>query len=315
MNATRHWWVPPAIGYQRYEVVGMRLLFALLVWSSLPAQVGFSGQPVPNGLAELGIDFTWAGDPAVMGVLRLILVPVLALYVWGRLSWLTLPYMVILSLGVGTLKNSQGAISHVYQIVTLVLMVQCGWALYLGIRRAIGRPHHYRDGWTSAGMEVFVSQSAVAAIYLTTAVTKLVRSEGAWIWDLRRIGVDLEKTWSQDYYNKLTNEAPRWAESIRTLVTEHPLLAVVLFGPGIFAEFFAFLGLYGRRWALALGLLLVILHLGALYVMRLSFEQNIACLLIFFVNLPYWSHRILRWSSHRSAIARRTAMGRPRRNP
>ncbi len=304
MSAPHHWWTPPAIGYQRYEVVWMRLLFAFVVWINLPVFEKFPAQPVPNGLAHW-IDFTWAGDPELMGVLRLILIPVLALYVWGRLSWLTLPYLFVLSLGVGTLKNSQGAISHVYQVVTFVLMAQCGWALYLGVRRLIGKPHHYHRGWTSLGMEVFVSQSALAAIYLTTALTKLIRSEGAWIWDLRKIGVDLEKTWSQDYYNNLSHDAPRWAEAIRNLVTEHPMFAVILFGPGLLAEFLAFLGLYGRRLALALGVLLIILHLGAIYVMRLTFEQNIACLLIFFVNVPYWGKRILHWSSQRSSLARR----------
>jgi hypothetical protein len=310
MSTAHHRWVPPATGYQRYEVVWMRLLFSFVVWFSLPVFDKFPDQPEPNGLASLGIDFTWAGDPALMGTLKMILIPALALYVWGRLSWLTLPYLFVLSLGVGTLKNSQGAISHVYQIVTFVLMAQCGWALYLGVRRLIGKPHHYHGGWTSLGMEVFVSQSAVAAIYLTTAITKLIRSEGAWIWDLRKVGVDLEKTWSQDYYNNLSHDAPRWAEAIRNLVTEHPMLAVVLFGPGLLAEFFAFLGLYGRRWSLALGLLLIILHLGAIYVMRLTFEQNIACLLIFFVNLPYWINRILHWSSQRSALARRKVVQR-----
>lgn len=311
MSAPHHrWWIPSAVGYQRYEVVWMRLLFALVLWFNLPVFDKFPEQPVPNGLAEFGLDFTWAGDPALMGTLKLILIPVLALYVWGHLGWLTLPYMFVLSLGVGTLKNSQGEISHVYQVLTFVLMAQCGWALYLGFRRLIGKPHHHHGGWTSLGMEVFVSQSAVAAIYLTTAVTKLISSQGAWIWSLRNIGVDLEKTWSQDYYNNLSHDAPRWAEAIRQLVTDHPLLAVVLFGPGLLAEFFAFLGLYGRRWALAFGLLLIVLHLGAIYVMRLTFEQNIACLLIFFVNVPYWIRRSLHWSSHRSSRARKRALAR-----
>mgnify|MGYP001811849534 FL=1 len=280
----------------------MRLLFALLLWTNLPVFGKFlkqeNPQPKPNGLAEWGMSFAWAGDPAVMGVLKIILVPVLVVYVLGVLRWLALPYMLTLSIAVGTFKNSQGSISHVYQIITMVLLVQCGLHLYLAVRRAARRPYAFKEGWTLDRAEVFVSQSALAAIYLTTAITKLHRSDGTWIWQLRNIGVDLDKTWSQAYYNELVVDAPRWAIAIKDFVTAHPWAAVLLFAPGLFAEFFAFLGLYGRRLALVMGVLLVILHFGAIYVMQLEFWQNIACLLIFFINLPYWL--VFRWTGRLS---------------
>lgn len=286
---------PKPVAFQRYEVILMRLFFAVLIWYNLPVLDKFDLQPKPNGFAQLwDIDFTWAGDRHLMGILKMILLPVLAAYVAGFVSWLTLPYMFVLSLAVGTLKNSQGAISHVYQVITFILMAQCGWALYYHVRKWIGRPHHFYHGQTTLGMEVFVSQSAVAAIYLTTAITKLIRSDGTWLWQIRKIGVDLEKTWSQDYYNELATTAPAWAVWMRDLVTEKPLMAVLLFAPGLLAEFFAFLGIYGRRLALVMGVLLVILHVGAIYVMRLEFQQNIWCLVIFFINAPYWVHVILK---------------------
>lgn len=270
----------------------MRLLFALLYYFNLPVNAKFlkpdGSQPKPNGLAEWGMDFSWAGDPAIMGPLKWILIPVLICYVLGRFRWLALPYMLVLSIGVATLKNSQGSISHVYQVITMVVLAQTCWHVYVTIRSALGKPRSFKDGWGEEGIEVFVSQSAIAAIYLTTAITKLIRSDGQWVFQLPNIGVDLEKTWSQSYYNELTVEAPGWAVWIKDLVTAHPWLAIILFAPGIFAEFFAFLGLYGRRLAFGMGLLLVILHFGAIYVMRLEFWQNIACLLIYFVNLPYW---------------------------
>ncbi len=283
---------PRAVAYGRFEVGAMRLCFALLFYFNLPVYSKFLNQgdpqPRPNGLAEWGLDFSWAGDPAVMGVLKLLLVPVLAVYVLGYLRWVALPYMLVLSLAVGTFKNSQGSISHVYQAITMVVLAQAGWHLYLALRRAAGKPPKFRDGWDADRVEVFVSQSALAAIYLTTAITKLLRSDGAWVFQLRHIGVDLDKTWSQAYYNQLTLDAPGWAVAIKDYVTAHPWAAVLLFAPGLFAEFFAFLGLYGRRLALVLGVLLVVLHLGAIYVMQLTFWQNIACLFIYFVNVPYW---------------------------
>ena len=288
---------PPVIAYGRLEVAAMRLLFGVLFYLNIPNLSKFlkqdNPQPKPNGLAEWGIDFSWVGDPATLGVLKLILIPVLVVYVLGVLRWVALPYMLTLSVAIGTFKNSQGSISHIYQVITMVLLVQVGWHLYLAVRRAIGKPHEFSGGWGIDRGEVFVSQSAVAAVYLTTAITKLVRSDGAWIFQLRHIGVDLDKTWSQAYYNELVFDAPAWAVWMKTIVTDHPWVAMVLFGPGLLAELFAFLGLYGRKWALVMGGMLVVLHLGAIYVMQLTFWPNIACLAIFFVNLPYWL--LLRW--------------------
>ena len=288
---------PPPIDFGRLEVAAMRLLFAILFWSNLPVIEKFlaqdNPQEKPNGLAEWGLNFAWAADPAVMGPLKIVLVPVLAIYVIGVFRWVALPYMLTLSIAVGTLKNSQGSISHVYQVISMIVLAQCGLHAYLAIRRAIGKPHGFVGSWNTDRAEVFVSQSALAAIYLTTAITKLHRSEGGWIWQLRNIGVDLDKTWSQAYYNELSVDAPGWAIAIKDFVTANPWAAIVLFGPGLFAEFFAFLGIYGRRLALVTGVLLAVLHIGAIYVMQLEFWQNIACLLIFFVNLPYWL--VFRW--------------------
>ncbi len=81
-------------------------------------------------------------------------------------------------------------------------------------------------------------------------------------FQLRGIGVDLDKTWRQAYYHELVFDAPAWAVWVKTIITDHPWVAMVLFGPGLIAEIFAILGLYGRKWALVMGGLHVVLHLG-----------------------------------------------------
>ena len=82
---------------------------------------------------------------------------------------------------------------------------------------------------------------------------------------------------------------------IKDTVTTHPWLAIVIFGPGLLAEFGAVIGLYGRGKAFLIGVALVILHIGAITVMKLEFEQNIICLLIFFVNVPFLIIFAVRW--------------------
>ena len=285
---------PPVVLYGRWEALLMRLCFAVLVWFNLPAFDKFPEQKTPVGLAAepFNIDFTFVNDPANMAVLKGWLLPLMAIYVLGYMRWLPLLYMLVLSLAVGTLKNSQGGeISHRFQIITMILMVQCGWHLLCAgrwvVARLGGKPYRFSHGWNVDRMEVFVSQSAIVAIYLTTAITKMIRSDWGWLWQIRHVGVDLQKTWGQDYYNTLSQDAPGWAVWIKDTVTVHPWVAIVIFGPGLLAEFGAVLALYGRRWAFVVGVALVILHIGAITVMKLEFEQNIYCLMIYFVNVPF----------------------------
>ena len=297
---------PPVVLYGRWETMLMRLAFAVLLWFNLPAFDKFPEQKTPIGLASKGIDFTFVNDPATMSVLKTWLVPLLVIYVLGFVRWLPLLYMLVLSLAVGTLKNSQGGeISHRFQIITMILMVQCGWHLLCAWRwvadRFFSKAYRFRDGWNVDRMEVFVSQSAIAAIYLTTGITKMIRSGGEWFWQIRHIGVDLQKTWGQDYYNTLSQDAPVWAVWIKDTVTTHPWVAVVFFAPGLLAEFGAVLGLYGRGKAFLIGCALVVLHLGAITVMKLEFEQNIYCLLIFFVNIPFLIIAASRWGLLKSS--------------
>jgi hypothetical protein len=293
--------------YGRWEAMLLRLCFAVLLWFNLPAFNKFPEQRTPVGLAAqpFGIDFTFVNDPATMAVLKSWLLPMLAIYVIGYLRWLPLLYMLTLSLAVGTLKNSQGGeISHRFQIITMILLVQCGWHLLCAARWVVGRirgkPYQFHHGWDVDRVEVFVSQSAIVAIYLTTAITKMIRSGGEWLWQVRHVGVDLQKTWGQDYYNTLSQDAPGWAVWIKDTVTTHPWVAIVIFGPGLLAEFGAVLGLYGRTKAFLIGVALVILHVGAITVMKLEFEQNIICLVIFFVNVPFLILFALKWVLDRS---------------
>ncbi len=298
---------PPVVLYGRWETMLMRLCFSVLLWFNLPAFDKFPEQPTPVGLAAppLGFDFTFVNDPATMAILKAWLLPFLVIYIAGYVRWLPLLYMLGLSLAVGTLKNSQhGEISHRFQIISMILMVQCGWHLVCAGRwlyaRVSGRRYQFHHGWNVDRMEVFVSQSAIAAIYLTTAITKMIRSGGGWLWQIQNVGVDLQKTWGQDYYNTLSQDAPAWAVWIKDTVTTQPWVAVVIFGPGLLAEFGAVIGLYGRGRAFLVGVALVVLHIGAITVMKLEFEQNIYCLLIFFVNVPFLSLAGLRWALARS---------------
>ncbi len=76
-----------------------------------PIQENLTSQPLPNGLALWGVDFTWAANLEILRPLKWGIIPALALHVAGVVPWLALPYLTVLSLAVGTPKNSQGEIA------------------------------------------------------------------------------------------------------------------------------------------------------------------------------------------------------------
>jgi hypothetical protein len=71
-------------------------------------------------------------------------------------------------------------------------------------------------------------------------------------------------------------------------VGQHPNLAGVLFGGGLFLELFAFFGLWNRRLMALFGLSIFTMHMMISDLMNLGFFYNKWALFLFWVNLPFW---------------------------
>ena len=275
------------IPFGQWEMFLMRLFCSLHFYDTLPHRVSFATMPFPNGLARM-IDFTVLAEPGLWPILKGISVFCLIAYTLGRFSLPALTYLVALIVSFGTLRNSQGAIGHSTQLLALVMLAQWGMSLI----DLIAKPRKATALWkTNAEGErrmIHAARVMMAAAYLTTAISKIDRSDGRWLMDIPNLSVQIVKTQANDYYNTLEPIQPPLAKRLPDLIAEHPHLARLFFAPGLLIELFFFLGLLGRRWSAGMGLAAIGLHRSIELLMGLSFESHEVLLWIFFVNVPYW---------------------------
>ena len=121
--------------YGPVEAALMRVLFAALVWWSLPTATDvsdLSDQKSPTGLAVL-FDLTWLSNPGVYSACRVVLGVASALYITHLLMPLATGLMTLIHVIIFTLDNSQGATNHAYQLVSLVLLAK--WSSLLSVTR------------------------------------------------------------------------------------------------------------------------------------------------------------------------------------
>lgn len=278
------------IPFAGWEMFVMRAAFSwYFFYEVLPDGISFKTMPFPNSLGHW-IDFTFASAPGVWGTLKLLAIPCLLAYIGGILTVPALAYLFFLILAFGTLSNSQGAIGHTTQLVALVILAQLGMALWEVLRR--GRP--WLDNLERQRRIIHAARVMIAATYLTTAISKIDRSDGLWLWQTPNLSVQIVKTQANQYYNTLETYNPLLMEKLPASIAEHPAVSRVLFAPGLLIELFLFLGLMGRGWSAVLGLSGILLHRGIDLLMGLEFHSHEVILWIFYVNVPYWIAAMIR---------------------
>ena len=284
------------IQYTRWELLLQRFFFSFLVIKVCTSITIFSSQPEPNGLANY-IDLTFLADPYISIILKVLLFLFAACYIYGRLMPISVGYMLLYLVLLGTLLNSQGAITHGTQIIALVLLGQfCAycWCSFLKLRK---QPLDIKSNLTNHDLAVYFTQQAIAAAYVVAGIMKLINPSfvwrmglpipAGWIRDLPLIAVGIIKTHSQQYYSNLSAETLERGNIIANWIISHPNLTRIIFSGGLFLELLAFLILLNRTWSFLIGLSLILMHWGILEVMQLKFDNNIYVLLIYTVNLPF----------------------------
>jgi len=314
-------WLSAGIGsideVGRLEAFFLRAGLAALLWQALQSRVEVDSLPYPQGLALLeGWQplLIWLGQPDNWELVQSAAAPLLLWYVcgWGQLIPLTL--LTLVHILQRTLFASQGATHHGHQLLSLVFCAQTifAWGSFLG-RAAGGRCSRRRSGshtviWQGVGI-------VVAAVYVTSAVQKLIESDGRWLLNSHHLSSQIVKTHRQSYYDDLD---PRYLEGPPLVSTaakdpnhdryrhpipyqaqwvlSHPHLARVFFAAGFFVELSAFFIVLHRGFATMLGLALISFHFLVLWLMGLTFPLNVGTLWVVAVNLPAW----LIWCSYRS---------------
>lgn len=278
----------------RIEWMLIRLFFAVAVVFSMWAPLPFTTMASPKGLAYL-VNVTVFGGDAYLWLRPLIVLGGL-LYVFNVLNPFGVLILTVTHLGYNTLHNSQGFTYHGNNMIGLILLAQCGSVLFWLIWKWIkGTEFQFATGLNQASYLLYFSQCSIAAVYVTSAITKVSKTGGMWLFESHYLAKSIVKTHRQTYYDNPSISVYEPVIGIAQWLAEHPWLTRIIMGSGFFLELFAFAALWNRTWAAFIGISMILFHFGVEWIMKLDFRVNQMMCLIFLVNLPFW----FRWVATR----------------
>jgi hypothetical protein len=264
------------------ERLVMRVLFAWLVFRATPGVLIVNGIPSPNGMTRI-LDLHFLLDPQVFALARTVLATALILYVLRIMVWLALSVALFVHTAANAIVNSQGAIQHAVQIVSLVLLAQTVAHFYGLWRRRQGEERAILEDRT-----IWWSQQTIVAVYLVAGITKLLVTKGLWVFQARLIGVSIAKAAYQSFYDTFDQATLQQQLAIAHFAAEHGWIVALIAAGGLLLELGSPLMLVNRAWSAVLGASLICFHLALGYTMHLTFIYNQWLLIIFMINLPYW---------------------------
>jgi hypothetical protein len=269
-----------------WEMTFMRMAFAVMVWQSVPSFYYQNPLSHPNGLAHFA-DLGFLTNPEILGILRGVLAVALLFYMAGLLMSASLGVMTFVLVACGSFENSQGAINHSLQPLALASLAQWAVAGFFAIRnrRRQAAFFPFADRSTNRAL-VHAAKVALVSCYVTSAFTKLERSEGQWIQRTPNLAAAIVKTNAKSYLNAF-EPANHWARTAPALIIEHPHLTRIVFGFALALELFSFLALLGRWPAVLIGGGVIAMHHMIAQVMGLHFDIFEQLALIFLVNAPW----------------------------
>jgi hypothetical protein len=102
-----------------------------------------------------------------------------------------------------------------------------------------------------------VTLQVLAGNYVLCALTKLINSNGAWIWNSQYMPVQFAKIQAQHYYTTLQHPDLGVGGMLNELCTQSAWLCMLVYAPGLIVELFTFLMLFGHVWLLVIGLTVI----------------------------------------------------------
>ncbi len=285
-SCLRSWFAWEPMRHAAWETVLFRAGIAWCAWQEMNRTLPFTSLPRPHGIAAW-FDVTFCGNPQIMGWLSPLAAVCLALYVVGIPAVFTLALPLVLSVSIGTLGNSQGAINHTGQIVTMALLAQ--WLAGLWTATLRRRQPLSPDSLTGPQLAADWTRQVIMSTYVVSAISKLIESQGLWLSNLHYFGLQIVKSSGMAKYGDTGpgNEV-QW---LAQLFIDYPWMATIVLGAALPLELFAFLGLLNRRMALFFGLALLAFHSMVSEVMHLGFGFHKTLLLVLFVNPVWWAAR------------------------
>jgi len=306
---------------EAWEMLIMRILFAWVVWQTFPINLHYPDQPVPNGIARWS-DLSWLssgnqyeiawlgidGPVTAMQIIRALVAVCLVIYGSGFLLPLALPILTAASILVRTYYNSQGAVHHGCQMVTLILLFQTLVVWYFAAGRTNAwirkKSFEFPDGLTLWSYVLYYSQAAIAGAYVIAGLTKVVRTSGMWFWNSPYMALEVIKTEKQQYYSHLDETVLGTQRVYAEWMLNNPNLARLCLGGGVILEIFCIFMLFSRNAALAIGAAMILFHRSVAIVMDLHFRFNEYACWIFCVNVPFWVVLAIRHARGKARVSK-----------
>jgi len=273
--------------FEGYEITFMRIFFSYVIYKTfLRKRIKFNSQPSPNGIARF-IDFSFLNKKAIYSKLRYFIFILLFLYAAGMGLPLITLLLLIYTVCIGTYFNSQGAISHHSQVISLVLLVQTFVYIY-GVVNPYLKLNYLSDSTISYNqLAMFFSQQAVVSVYFTSALTKLIRSKFRWVYNVKDIPVQIEKTNMQNYYDELSAPPASWARNVMNWCVRYPVITISIFSLGLLLELMSPFSLISRSTNIIFGLMVIGFHGLNSTLFKLKFDSLQRLIVIYFINIPY----------------------------
>lgn len=214
-------------------------------------------------------------------------------YAADRLVPFALAYLSVALIVEITYRSSDGSVDHGDHLLAAILTAQTLAVVVWNAADRWGWDLGVLLGNSQQATAVWWSIQAIAAVYFTSGLSKLINTGGRWIGrSTRLLLAAYGRLETQRMTPKGSSGAGREAAGIRnadaliSALSNRLGLAECVFAAGLIIELASPIGLLGEAVLMVAGLGLIALHVGNQVMLRLPFPEYQLLVLIYFVNLP-----------------------------
>lgn len=226
----------------------------------------------------------WGVRPKV-GHLKSWILPLVGVVAAARLFQMWIQSSYAMSFGAWCFANLDN--TNAFRLAIAVNLIVF-FTLAVALRRFlhVGKAENLEPSLETRAWQLMAGQTAIAGAYLTSVITKMLKSDGAWLMNSHYVALDFVKTTRQSYYSKLDPAFQIDPPGVSFLL-DNPWLARGFFGAGVVLETILILAVGTRSLAVFFGVSLFMMHRTILKLMTLTFYTNEMVAALFFINIPF----------------------------
>lgn len=269
------------------DIMRIGLGFAVIkTFSGIQAFRPSGDLPYPVGIARF-VNLRWAASrSAVRGIQQGAYVAALCLAAGFAVPF-ALAYLALAILVEVTFQSSSGSVNHGQHLLAVVLIAQTTATLLWNAATRWGWDLGVLLAGSQQSTAAWWSIQAIAAVYFTSGLSKVVNSGGRWIARSPMLLLSaFERGDTDSMMGARGRDRARHAVSFASWLLERPLLTHSMFAAGLLVELAAPIGLLGKLALALMGLALIGLHRSNRVLLGLPFPEYQLLVLIFFVNVP-----------------------------